>query len=70
MKTVLPSPTSPTVTRDNGELSSNQKIVWENIMMYYIKRETNLDENFQKSYTFNFGQFTKHMLSKLEVHED
>ena len=48
MKTGLLSLTRTTKNGDNGELSSDHKFVWEKIMTEYVKRETKLDDNFQK----------------------
>ena len=43
MKTRSPSPMRPTGNRDNGELPSDQKFVWEKRMTEYVKKEKNLD---------------------------
>ena len=38
-------------------------------MTEYIKKETNIDDNYQKSYALIFGQCTNHMHSRLEDHK-
>ena len=43
--------------------------MWEKILTDYVKRETNPNENFHKSYVFIFGYCTEHMRSKLEAHK-
>ena len=70
MKTGVPSPMRLTGTGDDRELSSDQKFVWGEIMMDYVKRETNIYENCNKSYMPIFGQCTNNMCSKLEACED
>ena len=41
-------------TGDNGEPYSNQKFVWEKRMVEYVKKDTNINENCQKSYALIF----------------
>ena len=53
----------PTGTRDDVELSNNQKFVCEKIMTECVKKEINIDENYQRACAIFFGQCTEHMRS-------
>ena len=70
IKTVVPSLTITNGTGDNGGISRNKKLVWEKIMMEYVKQDTKLDDNCHKSYTLIFRQCTNNMRLKLEDNED
>ena len=67
IKTRVPSPTSPTGTGDDVELSSNQNFAWEKMMTEYVKQEKKLDDNCQKSYALIFGHCIDNIHSKLEA---
>ena len=69
MNTGVPSPTRPTGTGDDGELSSGYNLVWKKIITLYVKQETTLYENCQKSYALIFGNCNNHIFSKLEARE-
>ena len=66
----VPSPIRLTLNGDGGELPINHKFVWEKIMTEYIKEETKLNEDYQKSYMLIFGKCTNNISSKLEAQED
>ena len=61
---------TPNGTRYDGELSRDKKLVWDKIMMEYVKQEKKLYKNCQKAYALIFGKCANHMQSKLETHED
>ena len=69
MKTIVPSPTRPTGTRDNRELPINKKFVWEKVVTEYFKQETNI-ENCQKPYALVSVQCSNSMRSKIETQKD
>ena len=61
---------TPTKTRYDEELSRDKKLVWDKIMMEYVKQEKKLYKNCQKAYALIFRKCANHMQSKLETHED
>ena len=55
MKAQVSPLTRLTRTGYDGELSRDQKFLWERVMTDYVKQEIGLNEDSQKAYALIFG---------------